>query len=124
MAKTAASKSRSRSAKRPETHLQELEITLLLAILHLKDAAYGSSIRRRILEVADRKVSRGAIYVTLERLTEKGYLRSTMGDPTPVRGGRAKRFFHLEPPGLEALKLSLGRLKRLQEGLDPLLEER
>lgn len=106
------------------SNLQELEITVLLAILHLGEEAYGSSIRRRILELAERRVSRGAIYVTLERLTEKGLLRATMGDPTPVRGGRAKRFYHVEELGLEALRASLGRLRRLQEGLEPLLEER
>ena len=97
--------------------LGEFELLILAAVLSLGQEAYGSAVYRE-LERTGRRVSMGAVYTTLHRLEEKGMLRSHEGDPTPVRGGRAKRFFHLEAAGRGALADSLGTLAALLEGTD------
>jgi len=71
--------------------LGEFEQVVLLAILRLGDDAYAVTIRDEILQCTGRDVSRGSIYITLDRLETKGYLRSRLADSTPERGGRAKR---------------------------------
>src|ERR1700722_2562935 len=88
-------------------HLGEFEQLVLLAILRLGTNAYGMPIRREIEERADRTASIGALYMTLERLEAKGFLRSQLGEATSERGGRAKRFFELTGAGSEALRSSL-----------------
>lgn len=75
------------------------------------------TIRRLMEEKAEREVSIGAVYATLERLEKKGLISSGMGAPTAARGGRAKRFVSVTPLGRTALSRSLGALHRLQEGL-------
>jgi DNA-binding PadR family transcriptional regulator len=102
--------------------LGEFELVVLLAVLRLGDDAYGASILEEIARRTRRPVARGSVYITLDRLQAKGLLGSERGDPTPIRGGRAKRYFKLKPRGLRALKRTLGDLGRLQEGLQPLLE--
>ena len=72
-------------------NLGELEQLILLAILRLRDDAYGVTIRAELAERAGRTVAPGALYTTLERLEIKGLIVSRMSDPTPQRGGRAKR---------------------------------
>jgi DNA-binding PadR family transcriptional regulator len=100
------------------THgLGELEQLVLLAVLRLEDGAYAVSVRDEIERRIGRSVSRGAVYVTLDRMERKGYLRSELGEPTAERGGKAKRLFALEPPGLTALQESLGDIRRMAEGL-------
>src|SRR5262245_54894249 len=84
--------------------LGEFEQVVLLAILRLGDEAYAVAVRDEILACTGRDVSRGSIYITLDRLETKGYLRSRLGDPTPERGGRAKRYYMLRPRALHALK--------------------
>jgi PadR family transcriptional regulator PadR len=83
--------------------LGQFEELVLLALVRLGENAYGVTIRREIIERAKRDVSVGALYTTLERLERKGYVSSHFGAPTPERGGRAKRFFNIEAPGLRAL---------------------
>ncbi len=78
--------------------LGEFEQVALLALIRLRNNAYGASIRREIAERAGRDVSLGAIYTTLERLERKGFVSSARGAPTPERGGRAKRFYKIEAP--------------------------
>ncbi len=102
--------------------LGEFELVVLLAVLRLRDDAYGASILEEIARKTRRPVARGSVYITLDRLQAKGLLGSERGEPTPIRGGRAKRYFKLKPRGLRALKRTLGDLGRLQEGLQPLLE--
>jgi DNA-binding PadR family transcriptional regulator len=68
-------------------------------------------------------VARGALYTALERLEAKGCLRSRMGDPTPERGGRARRYFAVTPLGLRALRSTHAALARLSRGLEAVLEE-
>jgi PadR family transcriptional regulator PadR len=102
--------------------LGEFEILVLLGTLRAGDDAYGVTIRRQIAERTGREVSRGAVYVTLERLEQKGYLESHLGGASPRRGGRRKRLYRLRAPGREALRAALDRLSRMSEGLEPALE--
>lgn len=102
--------------------LGEFELLVLLAVLRLGDEAYGASILEEIVRRTRRPAARGSVYITLERLEAKGLLVSEQGEPTPIRGGRAKRYFRLKPRGLRLLKRTLANLDRLQDGLAPLLE--
>lgn len=104
-------------------HIGELEHMILLAIVRLGQDAYGMSILREIDERANRQVSRGALYLVLERMVQKGYLHTRMGEPTSERGGRAKRFFELTDAGREALRVSGRSLLALWNGLESMLEE-
>jgi PadR family transcriptional regulator len=99
----------------------EFEQVVLLAILRLGDEAYAVSIGDEILRCTGRNVSRGSIYITLDRLETKGYLKSRLADPTPERGGRAKRFYLLRPRAVEALKESRRALAALWRGLESVL---
>jgi PadR family transcriptional regulator, regulatory protein PadR len=83
--------------------LGRFEEIVLLALVRLRENAYGVPIRREIAERTGRDVSFGAVYTTLERLERKGYVKSRVGEPTPERGGRAKRYFKIEAPGVKAL---------------------
>src|SRR5438132_1220190 len=83
--------------------LGEFEQLMLLAILRLADNAYGVTIRQEIETRAQRQVASGAIYATLERMVEKGYLSAKEGKPEPTRGGRPKVYYLVEAPGLAAL---------------------
>src|SRR5688500_1151222 len=103
-------------SREPEP-LGEFEQLVLLAVLHLEDEAYAVPIRVEIERRTGRPVSRGAIYVTLSRLSGKGYLESRLGDPTPERGGRAKRLYRAKPVAVAALKRSLAALDRMRAGL-------
>ncbi len=102
--------------------LGELEQMVLLAILRLGDEAYGGRIRRELVERAERGVARGALYVTIDRLVEKGMLESRMGDSTPGRGGRRRRYLTVTPAGTTAIQRSKRAWIRLWEDLDGLVE--
>jgi DNA-binding PadR family transcriptional regulator len=99
----------------------ELEQIVLLAILHLGDGAYAVPIQRELATRARRRIARGALYTTLERLEHKGYLRSRFGDPLPERGGRSRRYFSVTARGLGALRASYDVLRSMSRGLEPLL---
>ena len=77
---------------------------VLLVILRVGDEAYGVLIAREIEQTAGRTVLLGAVYAALDRLDAMGLVSSTIGDPTPERGGRAKRFFRVTPKGLRAVR--------------------
>jgi PadR family transcriptional regulator PadR len=102
--------------------LGEFEQIVLLAILRLDDTAYGAAIRAEIAACTRREPAPGALYTTLDRLEEKGLVRSHMGDPTPERGGRAKRFFTVTRHGLAAVRKAQRSFQSLLKGLD-LLED-
>jgi DNA-binding PadR family transcriptional regulator len=104
-----------------QTFLGEFEMIVLLAVLRLGAGAYGVTILREIEGRAGRVVSRGAMYVTLDRLEQKGYLSSWLADPTPERGGRAKRYFRVERAGLAALRESRAMISEMWKGLEPVL---
>ena len=96
-------------ARRPP--LGEFEQVVLLAVLRLDGSAYAVPMRREIETRTRRPVARGALYVTLERLEDKGYVESWLAEPTPERGGRAKRFYRVRPAGLAALRESRASLR-------------
>ena len=102
-----------------DLYLGEFEQIVLLAILRVREDAYGVPIRLEIESRTGRSVTVGALYRTLDRLEEKGYVASRFGDPTPERGGRSKRYFKVRPPGLRALRASRAALTAMWEGLDP-----
>jgi PadR family transcriptional regulator PadR len=94
--------------------LGQFEQLLLTAILTLRDDAYGVSIHSKAAELAQPKdVSLGAVYVTLDRLEDKGLVSSRLSDPTPERGGRAKRCYQLEALGERTLQESAVTAKRI-----------
>jgi len=99
------------------TLLGEFEQIILLAILRLGDDAYGVTIREEIVVRTDRSPSPGALYTTLDRLEDKGLVKSRFGDPTPQRGGRAKRYFHVTAKGVAAVASAQRAYRRLLEGL-------
>jgi PadR family transcriptional regulator, regulatory protein PadR len=108
-----------RSSASPPLH--EFELVVVLAVLGLGDDAYPVSIRDAIEERTGRNVSRPAVFITLERLERKGFVSSHFGDPTPARGGRAKRFFHATPRGIAAAKDAVHLMQLMTAGLDEVL---
>jgi len=103
----------------------QFEQMVLTAILSLRDDAYGVSIHEKVGQLAQpREVSLGAIYVTLDRLEDKGLVRSWLSDPTPERGGRAKRCYRLEALGERALQESAATAKRVWEAVEEALSGR
>src|SRR3954469_22100519 len=99
--------------------LGEFEQMVLLAIAHLRNEAYGIPVVEEIERRTGRSVARAAVYVTLRRLEEKGFVSSWMGDPTPERGGKARRYVKLEPAGAKALREARRVAERMWSGLDP-----
>jgi DNA-binding PadR family transcriptional regulator len=97
--------------------LGEFEYLVLLAVLRLNDDAYGMRVRHEIAERTNRDVTIGAVYATLERLAAKGLVTSEISEPTPERGGRAKRSFHLTGAGIRAVNRSREEVESMLEGL-------
>jgi DNA-binding PadR family transcriptional regulator len=103
---------------RPAAYLGEFEHLVLLAVLRLGEQAYGVGVRREIEKRGRREVSLGAVYATLSRLEGKGYVASRPGEPTPERGGRAKRFFRLTGEGVAAVSRTHQAIQSMSEGLE------
>jgi DNA-binding PadR family transcriptional regulator len=101
-------------------HLTDFELMILLSVLRIGDDAYGVPIAKEIEETGGRTVVLAAIYVALDRLEQNGLVTSTMGDPTPERGGRAKRFFKVTTKGLKAVKDTQKSLTALWSGIPQL----
>jgi DNA-binding PadR family transcriptional regulator len=99
------------------TYLGEFELVVMLSIMRLGDDAYGVPITRDIGEQTGRSVAFGTVYATLERLQEKGYVRSELGDATAERGGRAKRYFRATSTGVKTVRDTKRNLMRLWHGL-------
>jgi PadR family transcriptional regulator PadR len=91
---------------------------VLLAILRLSNNAYGVTVRAEILACTGREPAPGALYTTLDRLEEKRMVSSRLGDPTPQRGGRPKRYFTVSAIGMEAVAHAQRCYQRLLEGLE------
>jgi DNA-binding PadR family transcriptional regulator len=102
------------------TLLTDFELMILLAILRVGDEAYGVPIGQEIESTAGRRVVRAAIYAALNRLEARGLVRAAMGDPTPERGGRAKRYYALTAKGLRATLDTQQALTALWTGLPQL----
>lgn len=105
------------------SYLGEMELMVLLAVVRLGDDAYGVTISQELLNLAGREVALGSIYAALDRLEQKGCVTSSLGDPTPERGGRAKRYFRATPAGVRAITMTRTTLTKLWSGL-PFLEGR
>jgi PadR family transcriptional regulator PadR len=102
---------------RPDS-LGQFEQLVLTAILTLREDAYGVTIHSKVQELARPKsISLGAVYVTLDRLEDKGLVASWLSDPTPERGGRAKRYYRLEALGERVLQESAVTAKRIWDGV-------
>ena len=98
--------------------LGQFEQLVMTAILTLRDEAYGVTIHGKVEELSRPKtVSLGAVYVTLDRLEDKGLISSCLSDPTPQRGGRARRYYRLEALGERALRESAATAKRIWDGI-------
>jgi DNA-binding PadR family transcriptional regulator len=100
------------------SYLGEFEQIVLLAVARLGGDGYGVTIREEIQRQARREVTVGAVYATLSRLEEKGLVTSWEGDAEPVRGGRARRHFRVEPAGIRALDAARLMMDRMWDGVD------
>ena len=98
--------------------LGDLEQIVLLAVLRSGTEAYGVSILREIEREAGRKLTLATIYKTLGRLEAKGHVRSRLGEPTPQRGGRRKRFYTMTASGQRSLTSSITAIRRMSRGLE------
>ena len=94
---------------------------ILLALIRLGDDAYGVPISKELLSTTGREVSLGSVYAALDRLERKEFVSSTLGDPTPERGGRAKRYFRVTKKGMREAKTTRKALISLWRGV-PRLE--
>ena len=97
--------------------LGAFEQAVLLAIVRLRDDAYGRAILKEVQARLERDIVAGAVHATLERLEEKGLIASRLGSGTPVRDGRARRFYRLQPSGLRALNDARAAIDSLWRGL-------
>lgn len=99
------------------TYLGEFELMILLAVIHLGDEAYGVPISRELERHRGRDVSLGSVYAALERLESKTLVSSTLGEPTPERGGKAKRYFHITKEGIRQVHETRRVLTRLWQNI-------
>lgn len=99
----------------------EFELMVLLAVLRLGDEAFAVEVLRELDERAGRKVSRGALYKTLERMHDKDLVEWDIEETMPGRGGHPRRRFRVTPSGVAAVRLSQHALRRLSQGLDDVL---
>lgn len=103
--------------------LTDFELMILLATLRVGEHAYGVRIADEIERTGGRSVVMGAVYAALDRLERNGLVSSVVGDPTPERGGRAKRYFRVTPRGIRAVRQTQDALVALWTDL-PQLKER
>jgi DNA-binding PadR family transcriptional regulator len=102
--------------------LGDFEVLILLALVRLKEDAYGAAVHREIEERTGRSIAIGAVYTGLARLEKSGYVSAEVGEPTPERGGRRKKFYHLEASGASALARSLTAHRSMVEGIETELD--
>ena len=102
--------------------LGDFEQLVLMGVLRLADEAYGAAIREEIHARSGRDVSINAGYTTLDRLESKGFLKSWVGEPTPQRGGRRRKFYALRPAGVAALRQAYHAFTAMADGLQSRLE--
>ena len=99
-------------------NLGQFEQVVLTAILALGDNAYGVTIHVKVEELSrPRKIARGAVYATLDRMEDKGLIASWLSDPTPERGGRSRRHYRLEKSGEKALREAARTAQRLIQSI-------
>jgi PadR family transcriptional regulator PadR len=108
--------------RRLEIGMGEFEQLILLAILRLKDQAYGVEIRRAVADRTGRDVASGAVYTTLRRLEDRGYVQSRIGETAPERTGQRRKYYRVEPAGAAALHRSYSALRAMAAGVVSELE--
>ena len=91
---------------------------VMLAVLRLNDEAYGARMQQELEQTAGRSVSIATVYVTMDRLEQRGYVESWLSEPTPVRGGKSKRFYRLTKSGIHALREARDELSRMWKGVE------
>jgi PadR family transcriptional regulator PadR len=106
------------------SYFGELELMVILAVIGLGDDAYGVPISREIEKHRGRMVALGSVYAALERLEKKGMVSSHLGDPTPERGGKAKRYFRVTEAGLREVQKTRQALSKMWRRLPALGEKR
>jgi DNA-binding PadR family transcriptional regulator len=106
------------------SYLGEFELMILLAVIHIGEEAYGVPISRELEAHRGRDVSVGSVYAALERLESKRLVSSSLGDPTPERGGKAKRSFRITKEGLRQVHETRRVLSKLWKILPELKGER
>ena len=104
----------------PERLLTDFELMLLLAVLRVGEDAYGVPIARELEETGGRSATLAAVYLALERMRQRGLVSSRKGEPTPQRGGRAKKLFRITPAGLRAVRRSQRAFVSLWKGIPEL----
>lgn len=102
---------------RTHAYLGEFELMILLTIIRLGDEVYGVPLARELSTTRGGNVSIGTVYAALDRLELKGLIASTLGDPSPERGGRAKRYFRVTQEGLQSLRETRQMLSKLWKSL-------
>lgn len=98
--------------------LGEFEQVVLLSLLRLGNGTFGAAIRRDIQERIGRELPVSVVYVTLQRMEKKGFVRSYVGEPTRERGGRRRRHYLIDAPGEHALGRSWRALRKMTDGLE------
>ena len=96
--------------------LTKLEDQILLAVLQLKGQAYGIKVYQYLEELTKNKLAIGVVYFALDRMTKRGLLESYKGEPTPVRGGRRKKYYRITKAGISALAESKKAYDLLWQG--------
>src|SRR6266403_1902034 len=100
--------------------LGNFELMVMLVLIRLGDDAYGVPISEELEKRTGRNVAIGSVYAALERLGEKGFVASELGEATPERGGRAKRYFRVTTRGLQEVRETQRALIKLWHGLPEL----
>lgn len=99
-------------------YLGEFEILILFAIIRLEHEAYGATIHREIENRTGRSIAIGAVYTGLARLQKNGYVTAAIGEPTPQRGGRRKKYYRVAAAGVQALGESVSAYRQLTAGIE------
>jgi PadR family transcriptional regulator PadR len=102
---------------REHSYLGEFELMILLTIIRLGDEVYGVPLARELSTIRGADVAVGSVYAALDRLELKGLIVSSLGDPSPERGGRAKRYFRVTEQGLRAVRETRRMLSKLWKSL-------
>ncbi len=103
-------------------YLGEFEQMLLLAAIRLGDEVYGARLMEELESSVGRRVSRGSVYVTLDRMQDKGWITSSLSESRPERGGRPRRVIHVTPEGVSQLRRSREALLTLWDGIEEALD--
>jgi PadR family transcriptional regulator PadR len=98
-------------------HLSDFELYVMLSVAALGEEAYGVTITERIADRTSRDISIGAVYATLGRLADKGFIEFSLSAPEPVRGGRSRKLVSLTPAGARALRQTTEAITRMLDGV-------